>query len=168
MKPAYGSVIRGLKGEKGDPGERGPAGPPGPPGKSVTGPPGKDGRDGKDAPQIDYEGILEVRLNELRLEFDAKLANLAPNPLPDHIVVIYKEDAGYAYRIGSLLTKAQDKFTPITATQPTSYAGQLPAIVAYKRGSPISMQFGERAVAAHLSAIARGNIDVLYEKEKGM
>lgn len=166
------------------PGPRGPAGPqgpPGPPGKdaeltaaqlqviaeavaellkgeeSLRGPRGPAGRDGRDgvSPQIDYDRLAAEVAELLREDSPPSTGSQW-----SHLVLVAPSDASYSRRLGEDFDRAKQHYNGLRRTlPPEKNVGPLPALVAYRDGTPAKVWRGLREVEEALSRISRGEFD---------
>lgn len=74
-----------------------------------------------------------------------------------HLVLVADDRAEYWQRISYYYGKAKQAYTPIRFAAPHTYTGELPALVAYSKGTPVKSWLGSREVEDALNRIARGD-----------
>lgn len=125
-----------------DPAMRGPEGPQGPPG-----PAGPAGRDA----EVDYDRIVAAVLNRMPAASDSEWS---------HMVLVAPSDASYWGRMEDSYTRAKEHYAGLRHTEPPAqHVGPLPALVAYKDGTPVQVWRGQREVEEALSRLGRGEYD---------
>ena len=173
--------IQGEPGKDGTPGPVGPAGPTGPagaqgaPGKTgavgpqgLTGPvgskgePGDKGETGDQGPkgdpgEADVDAIVAIVLDRLQGQMPVQPADRI-----SHFVLAYYPGAAYWQQIQPAYYAAKEHYV-IELVSPSQNVGPLPAIVAYKDGSPVWKATGVNNVLSTLDKIESDSFSLVKE-----
>ena len=145
---------------------RGPAGRPGQPGSpGARGPAGSPGR-GVQSINVSVDGDLIIEYtdgsthNAGKAVIDSSIPGLGGEGF-SHFILVRDEGASYWSRMEEELARAKERYSGIEVADPPSFAAKLPQLVGYQGGSPVYVVSGTRAVSEALTAIARGEFDLL-------
>jgi len=133
----------------------------------VKGADGKDGKDGMDGMAADVSdlrqtvGDLQTQVNDISILVQ-KLATSTTTPpsAKTHIVLVADREAKYWRYIDDDLDKTMQVYPAIDVVPPptTFSVGQMPKLVVYKNGTPVSKAEGQREVEDYLKLLRDGRV----------